>query len=122
MDLRSTRWGTGPSGQVGVDCLQTQRGAAEHGAAGTQGDLEMLDLEWYEAVELLHEHIFQISTPSGSGTGFLLWVGEASGLCGIATAAHVIGHADRRQEPIRLQHYASGQSILLHEGDRATFH
>lgn len=79
----------------------------------------MPDLEWYDAVALLTEHIFKISTPSGFGTGFVLAAGEPSELCSIATAAHVIDHAHRWEEPIRLDHYASGQSVLLHEGERA---
>lgn len=79
----------------------------------------MPNLEWYDAVDLLREHVFKISTPSGFGTGFLLEVGEQGDLCSIATAAHVIRHAHRWEEPIRLDHYASGQSVLLREPDRA---
>ena len=81
----------------------------------------MANLEWYEAVKFLDEHIFKISTPSGFGTGFLLAAGEPSKLCSIATAAHVVGHAHQWEEPIRIEHYASGQSVLLHEDERAVF-
>ena len=79
----------------------------------------MPNVEWYDAVELLHRHVFKISTPSGFGTGFLLQVEEQADLCSIATAAHVIRHAHQWEQPIRLDHHASGQSVLLREPDRA---
>lgn len=81
----------------------------------------MHDLEWYEAVELLEQHIFKISTPCGFGTGFLLSVGETGELCSVATAAHVLGHAYEWGEPMRVEHYASGRGVLLREPDRAVF-
>jgi len=81
----------------------------------------MPSLDWYQAVELLDEHIFKISTPSGFGTGFLLSIGETSELCSVATAAHVVRHAHQWEEPMRVEHYASGERVLLHEPERAVF-
>jgi hypothetical protein len=37
----------------------------------------------------------------------------------IATAAHVIDHANYWEEPIRLLHVASGKSVVLRERQRA---
>lgn len=43
------------------------------------------------------------------------------GLCGIATAFHVIDHADEWQQPIKLFHYHSKKNLYLKEADRAIF-
>lgn len=79
----------------------------------------MAKTEWYEAVEFLTPYIVRILTPQGSGTGFLVSCSKNTGLVGIATADHVISHAHYWQEPIRIEHQASGKSILLRHTDRA---
>lgn len=75
-------------------------------------------MEWHEAVVRLERYVVQIQTPDSYGTGWLVSL-SALPLCGIATAAHVIGHANYWEEPIRILHPSSGHSILLHPGDRA---
>jgi hypothetical protein len=52
----------------------------------------MTEVTWYRAVEVLEPHVVRISTPQGSGSGFLISNGRQTALCGIATAGHVIGH------------------------------
>src|SRR6185312_15893632 len=77
--------------------------------------------EWYEVVEKIQPHVVKILTPSGSGTGFFLASAPNAGVCMVATAAHVINHAHYWEEHIRLDHEASGKSILLRAADRALF-
>jgi hypothetical protein len=76
-------------------------------------------MEWHTAVEAARNYIFRIVTPYGSGTGFVVAKSGASGLYGVATAAHVIAQAHEWELPIRLEHEPSGQQILLKYSDRA---
>lgn len=76
-------------------------------------------MEWHEGIALLKEHLFHISTPRGSGTGWLVSVSGTTDLCAIATAAHVIDYAHYWEMPIRLFHPQSGNSVLLREEDRS---
>src|SRR5260221_10571847 len=55
----------------------------------------------------------RISTPSGSGTGFMISNGKNNAICGIATAAHVLDHAHYWEEPIRVDHVSSGKSFVV---------
>lgn len=41
--------------------------------------------------------------------------------CGIATAWHVVEHADTWQQPIRLQQLQSNTSVFLTSSDRTIF-
>ena len=78
-------------------------------------------LQWYEAVEKIQPYVFKISTPRGSGTGFLISVQKNEPVCAIATAAHVIDHAHYWEEPIRIDHSISGKSVLVRHRKRAVF-
>jgi hypothetical protein len=75
--------------------------------------------EWHEIVGLVRPHVVRIWTPQGSGTGFLVSASKSTPLCAIATAAHVIDHAHYWEEPIRIEHQASGKTVLLRHSDRA---
>lgn len=77
--------------------------------------------EWHEAIEQLRPHVFRILTPTGSGTGWIVSRGKASGLCVIATAAHVVAHAHYWEQPIRIQSGESADSILIRDTDRAVY-
>lgn len=55
--------------------------------------------EWYIAVEEIKTYVVRISTPSGSGTGFLFVYTKGEQFCGIATAAHVINYAHHWKQP-----------------------
>lgn len=79
----------------------------------------MAIFEWHECVATITPHVFQIFTPDGSGTGWLLRNSTTGSLCSVVTAAHVVDHAHYWEEPIRLTHAASGESILLRPSDRA---
>ncbi|QJR16713.1 S1 family peptidase [Usitatibacter palustris] len=76
-------------------------------------------MEWFEAIDQLKPYVVRISTPSGSGTGWLVSRSTTSSLCAIATAGHVIDHAHYWEEPIRLHHTQSGQSVVLRAPDRS---
>ena len=81
----------------------------------------MSDLPWHQAFEHVKSHVVRISTPSGSGTGFLVSRSTVSNVIAIATAAHVIDHAQYWEQPIRVEHFESGKSLLLRHSDRAVF-
>jgi len=78
-------------------------------------------MEWYEAVERLTPHVVRINTPQGSGTGFLITHPSGAGLCGVATAAHVVDQAHYWEQPIRLDRAGTTESILVRAADRAVF-
>jgi len=75
-------------------------------------------MEWFSAVKLVRPHVFRISTPRGSGTGFLVSLSQKTGLMAIATAAHVVDSAHYWEEPIRIDHVDKGGSRLLRKDDR----
>ena len=75
-------------------------------------------MEWQEAVDKIKPFVVRISTPNGSGTGFLISRSSLSPICAIATAAHVVGDAYRWELPIRIDHYQSSKTLLLHHSER----
>lgn len=79
----------------------------------------MTDREWHSIVELVTPYVVRIWTPQGSGTGFFVSVSKSTPLCAVATAAHVIAHAHYWEEPLRIEHLASGKTLLLRQPDRA---
>ena len=48
-------------------------------------------------------HCSEDRNPVGYGSGFLAFYNDDASWCGIATAAHVVGHAESWQQPIRIQ-------------------
>jgi hypothetical protein len=79
----------------------------------------MEQLPWHAMVEIVRPHVVRILTPRGSGTGFLLFNSKAAGFVAVATAAHVINSSHFWEEPIRIQHFATGATTLTRAGDRA---
>jgi hypothetical protein len=75
-------------------------------------------MNWNEVVEKVAPSIVKIETPRGHGTGFLCFYNEPRNFCGIATAHHVVEHADEWQEPIRIIHQPSKSVRFLQESDR----
>jgi hypothetical protein len=74
---------------------------------------------WSNAIEIIQPHVVRISTPRGSGTGFMISNGKHYTICGIATAAHVVDLADYWEEPIRIDHVTSGKSVVVRRDQRA---
>lgn len=78
-----------------------------------------MSIAWHEAIKRLRPYVVKVSTPDGSGTGWLVSRSSTTDLCAIATAAHVVDHAYYWEEPIRLHHVHSGQSVVLRQHERA---
>ncbi len=76
---------------------------------------------WYKALESIKPLIFKIKTPDGYGTGFQIFYSKNQPMCGIATAYHVIDHADEWEESIKIIHEKSGKYVVLKEDDRVIF-
>ena len=73
-------------------------------------------MEWYEVFEIVEKHVVRIETPTGQGTGFFCLFNVDKTTVGIATACHVVKHAEVWQEPIRI---VQGQrQLLVKESDR----
>jgi hypothetical protein len=72
----------------------------------------MSQINWHENLGKIRPYIFKITTPGGSGTGFLIF-SNRKGLCGVATAYHVIAHAYEWDETIKLTHQESGKVTTL---------
>lgn len=81
----------------------------------------MENFEWSKVFEKVSPYVVKITTPRGSGTGFLFSYTSSGGLCGIATASHVVNNSHAWEEPIRITHFTSGKSILIRPKDRAIF-
>lgn len=79
----------------------------------------MGDIDWHQVVEALTPYVVRIWTPQGSGTGFVVSNSNATTLCAIATADHVVSHAHYWEEPIRIEHQSSGKTVLLRSAERA---
>lgn len=78
----------------------------------------MADVQWHDIIEKLTPYVVRIWTPQGSGTGFIVSSSKSTQLCAVATAGHVINHAYYWEEPIRIEHIASGKTLMLHQADR----
>jgi len=78
-------------------------------------------MKWFEAAESVKPHVVQIRTPQGSGSGFLLWRSQKTGLCAVATAAHVIDHSHYWEQPVRIEVAGTKEVALLRHNERAIF-
>lgn len=76
-------------------------------------------MQWFGAIEQIGPSVFRISTPDGSGTGWLVSRSANSNLCVVATAAHVIDSAHYWEKPIRVTHHQTGATTLLRADERA---
>jgi hypothetical protein len=78
-------------------------------------------MEWDQIVDLVTPYVVKIETPQGHGTGFLCLYNEDKSICGIATANHVVEHADNWKEPIRIVYQPSNQVIFLTDSERVIY-
>jgi hypothetical protein len=80
-------------------------------------------MDWNQAVGKVTPYLVKIETPTGHGTGYLcLYCGtNGNDFCGIATAHHVVEHADKWQQPIRIRHQPTNGVALLKETERFIF-
>jgi len=75
-------------------------------------------MHWSDAVNSSLPCIVKIETPTGHGTGFLCFYDQTKSMYAIATAGHVIHHADKWMEPIRIYTHNGSKSLLLKARDR----
>jgi hypothetical protein len=75
-------------------------------------------VKWREVYDGVLPYVVSIETPEGSGTGFLFAYNELKTFVAIATAAHVVEHADDWKLPIKIRHHVSGQEVFLLDEDR----
>lgn len=78
-------------------------------------------MNWDHTIETVRPHVVKIETPSGYGTGFLTLYNADKSCCGIATAAHVVSHADEWQQPIKVHHQGSENPLYLTAKERIIF-
>jgi len=78
-------------------------------------------MNWDAVVQAVAPVVVKIETPSGHGTGFLCLYNEPRTFLGIATAYHVVKHAEQWQEPIRITNFSTGTSAFLRETERVIF-
>src|SRR5271168_3919251 len=76
-------------------------------------------MNWDKAIRTVSPHVVKIQTPDGYGTGFLAFYNHDRAWCGIATAAHVVSHADEWKQPIRIRNPLS--NIFLTVENRVIF-
>lgn len=75
-------------------------------------------MEWDQIANKVAPYIVKIETPESSGTGFLCFYNDDRTICGVATALHVVSHADEWQQPIKINHIHSGKKSFLIETNR----
>ena len=73
-------------------------------------------LQWFEVVEEITPYVVKIQTSQGTGTGFVFHYYK--GLAGIATAYHVIEHADLWHEPLRISQNSKTDTLGANESER----
>ena len=78
-------------------------------------------MNWDHAIETIRPHVVKIETPSGWGSGFLNLYNHDRSWVGIATAAHVVSHADEWQQPIRIRHDGSERPHFVKAEERVIF-
>ncbi|WP_374683442.1 serine protease [Accumulibacter sp.] len=78
-------------------------------------------MNWDQVVKKIAPHVLKIETPTGHGTGFLFLYNDAKTWCGIATAEHVVSHADSWQQPIKIHHPHSGKTVFLKQDERVIY-
>lgn len=61
-------------------------------------------MHWHQVLEIVEPHIVRITTPNGSGTGFLVHRDTRHGEFGIATAGHVVRDAFAWKQNITIHH------------------
>lgn len=69
-------------------------------------------MNWEQAIAEVTTHVVRIETPTSAGTGFLAFYNADSSWCAIATAAHVVKHADDWQQPIKIKNQHGSTTLL----------
>ncbi len=78
-------------------------------------------MDWAKTFKAIEPYIVSIETPEGSGTASLFTYNEEKTITGFATAAHVVSHADKWKQPIKLIHYVSKKELFIPDEKRVIF-
>jgi hypothetical protein len=78
-------------------------------------------MNWDESIKVIEPHVVRIENPNSYGSGFLAFYNHDRTWCGVATAAHVVSHADEWQQPIRVRSAASNTAQFLKADERVIF-
>ena len=78
-------------------------------------------MDWGASTKIISPHVVKIETPTVYGTGFVAFYNYDRSFCGIATAAHIVSHADEWQEPIRIRNEATATPRFLKADDRVIY-
>lgn len=76
---------------------------------------------WNTCYENVLPYVFAVETPQGSGSGVFFMYNAARTIGAIATAAHVVEHADEWKLPIKLRQHSTGKELFLKEDARVVF-
>lgn len=79
----------------------------------------MASPHWVNTANAIRDCIVLIETPSGHGTGFVVKPPPGSINQAVVTANHVIDHALKWREPIKITHFPSGKQAFLDVNSRA---
>jgi len=78
-------------------------------------------MNWSKCHRKILPYVFLIETPDGSGSGVFFAYNRTKSFIAIATAAHVVEHAEDWNQPVKIRQHSSGKSRFLTEKNRAIF-
>lgn len=76
-------------------------------------------MKWSDCQKKMLPYIFRVETPEGSGTGVFFAFNRRKTIIAIATAAHVVEHADDWKQPIKLHQHSSGKVRFVEDAQRS---
>lgn len=75
-------------------------------------------MEWQESYDRIKPYLIRIDSEDGFGTGFLLAYNQDHSVAAIATAAHVVDHANNWRKPLKLGHYDTKEFSFYDDQNR----
>jgi hypothetical protein len=78
-------------------------------------------MAWYQAYEQIKPYVVRIETVDNFGTGFLFAYNKTNSVAALATASHVIEDAADWNQPIKLWHPDSNETLYLEKKDRVAW-
>lgn len=78
-------------------------------------------MSWSDCQAAMLPYIFRVETPDGFGSGVFFAYNRRKTIIAIATAAHVVEHADDWKQPIKLRQHSSGKTRFVLDSDRSIF-
>ena len=78
-------------------------------------------MAWSACYKNILPYVFAIETPDGAGSGVYVATNDSKNLAVVATAAHVVEHADDWKLPIKVRQHSTGKELFLREDERVIF-